>query len=348
MNNSNTNWQSSSATGSPDNPTFIDLTKPQVVDVEQLEQCADHHVAPNPQDDETAVFHLVGRVDGVISRGPAPTQNNDGACVLYMSADGEAFERHIPAVGGDWSDIPRSTEAPVGHKQATKWMRMAYDHAMEAHAALDEFRTGSEIHVADNGAEIMTDGGKPLGPEDDNLVDHRCPRIGVKLLLEVGDECPNCLKTVDKSDDVASNPELMTDGGEDVDVDELPPLHVGDHVVDREEADEAARMLVVGFDTPRADRHQIGDDGPTVAALNPSYPETDDVVGVSFPQRSDLDVDMRKRYAYPRCRLRLTQPIHEREGGEAADVLTIDKRLSDIEERLDRAERDIDIIDGGI
>ena len=159
MNNSNTNWQSSSATGSPDNPTFIDLTKPQVVDVKQLEQCAEQHTAPNPQNAETAVYHLIGRVDGVISRGPAPTQNDDGACVLYMNADGEAFERHIPAVEGDWSDIPRTMVAPVGHTQATKWMQMAYEQATEAHAEVD-FRAGADILVADNGAEIMTDGGR--------------------------------------------------------------------------------------------------------------------------------------------------------------------------------------------
>jgi len=308
MNNSNTNWQSSSATGSPDNLTFIDLTKPQVVDVEQLEQCADRHVAPNPDDAETAVYHLIGRVDGVISRGPAPTQNDDGACVLYMNADGEAFERHIPAVAGDWSDIPRTMVAPVGHTQATKWMQMAYEQAIEAHAKVD-FRAASEILVADNGTEIMTDGGE--------------------------------------------------------DVDDIPSLHVGDHVVDCDEDEDAATMLVVGLGTLRADAYPLGDEGPTVADVNPDYPETDDVVEVTFPQRTDMDVD-NKRYAYPRSRLQLKRPIHSRDGDFADDAVptwgavktlaehiveshtNIDDRLNKIEDRLDRAERDIDIIDGGI
>jgi len=106
------------------------------------------------------------------------------------------------------------------------------------------------------------------------------------------------------------------DGGAgDDDQVELPPLHVGDHVTDRDadEGDEdTATMLVMGLDTLQADAYQLGDGGPTVAEVNPAYPETDDIVEVTFPQRTDLDVD-KKRYAYPRQRLRLKHPIHDRD-----------------------------------
>jgi len=161
--------------------------------------------------------------------------------------------------------------------------------------------------------------------------------------------------------------EVLTDGGEDVSEDELPRLHIGDQVTDRDEGEEAATMLVVGLDTLQADAYPLGDEGPTVADVNPGYPETDDVVEVTFPQRTDMDVD-NKRYAYPRSRLQLKRPIHNRDGdGEFDDdavptwgaVKTlaehiveshtnIDDRLNEIEGRLDRAERDIDTIDGGI
>jgi len=166
----------------------------------------------------------------------------------------------------------------------------------------------------------------------------------------------------DESDIIVADngAEIITDGGEDVD--ELPNLHIGDHVVDRDADGAATTMLVVGLDTLQAEAYKLSGDGPTVADVNAEYPETDDVVEVTFPQRTDLDVD-NKRYAYPRSRLQLTQPIHDRKSDE--DVATvgeikriakhiveahtnIDDRLTDIEDRLDRAERDIDIIDGGI
>ncbi|WP_052367751.1 hypothetical protein [Haloferax sp. ATB1] len=102
--------------------------------------------------------------------------------------------------------------------------------------------------------------------------------------------------------------------------DALPRLHVGDHVTDRDadedEEDDIATMLVVGLDTLRADAYELSDDGPTVADVNPAYPETDDVVEVTFPQRTDLDVD-KKRYAYPRSRLQLEHPLHNRDTKES-------------------------------
>ncbi|SNZ18234.1 hypothetical protein SAMN06269185_3303 [Natronoarchaeum philippinense] len=94
--------------------------------------------------------------------------------------------------------------------------------------------------------------------------------------------------------------------------DDLPPIKIGDHVTDREDDEDSATMLVVGLDTLRADAYELGDGGPTVAEVNPEYPETDDVVEVIFPQRTDLDVD-KKRYAYPRERLSLETPLHDLE-----------------------------------
>jgi len=107
-------------------------------------------------------------------------------------------------------------------------------------------------------------------------------------------------------------------GAGDDDQEELPALHVGDHVTDRDTEDDdedSATVLVVGLDTLQADAYELGDGGPTVAEVNPAYPETDDVVEVTFPQRTHLDVDT-KRYAYPRQRLRLEHPIHERNDDE--------------------------------
>jgi hypothetical protein len=91
--------------------------------------------------------------------------------------------------------------------------------------------------------------------------------------------------------------------------DDLLPIHVGDHVTDRDDEDDDTTMLVVGLDTLQADAYELGDPGPTVAEVNPEHPEEDDVVEVIFARRTDLDVE-KKRYAYPRSRLRIVEPIH--------------------------------------
>ncbi|OVE83181.1 hypothetical protein [Natronolimnobius baerhuensis] len=107
---------------------------------------------------------------------------------------------------------------------------------------------------------------------------------------------------------------VATDGGEpDY---EFPQLDVGDHVTDREDQD--ATMLVVNLDTLRADAYEL-ESGPTVADVNPDYPADDDVVEVVFPQRTDVTLEALKPYAYPRSRLQLETPIHDRDdddGGE--------------------------------
>lgn len=107
---------------------------------------------------------------------------------------------------------------------------------------------------------------------------------------------------------------------------DLPRLHVGDHVTDRE--DDDATMLVVGLDTMRADAYELGNGGTTVADVNEAYPETDDVVEVVFPSRTDMDVDT-KRYAYPRSRLKRTKSIHD--VGDDIDALAdaLDRGPSD-------------------
>ena len=97
---------------------------------------------------------------------------------------------------------------------------------------------------------------------------------------------------------------------------ELPALHIGDHVSDREDED-GATMLVVGLPVATADEYEVG--GQTIAEYNPDYPAGDDVVEVIYPQRTDVDVRPINEYAFPRSRLALEQPIHELEDGGVAD-----------------------------
>ncbi|QLH81002.1 hypothetical protein [Halosimplex pelagicum] len=98
--------------------------------------------------------------------------------------------------------------------------------------------------------------------------------------------------------------------------DDLPQLHVGDHVQDREDdPDEAATMLVVGTPAERADEVPV-DDEKTVADVNPEYPADDHVVEAAFPSRTTADVDHLTSYAYPRSRLRRTARLHSEEDSD--------------------------------
>lgn len=117
----------------------------------------------------------------------------------------------------------------------------------------------------------------------------------------------------DDSGHASGTLEMLKEHADDV---EWPALHVGDHVSDREDPD--GTMLVVGLDTLRADAYELANGGPTVADVNAEYPETDDVVEVVFPDRTDMDAD-KKRYAYPRTRLKLETPIHSRDEDEGGD-----------------------------
>lgn len=88
------------------------------------------------------------------------------------------------------------------------------------------------------------------------------------------------------------------------------PLHVGDHVRDRE--DDDATLLVTGLSPQPASRYTVDGD-QTVADVNQDYPEDDDVVEVVYPQRTTIDVERLDVYAFPRSRLELAAPLHDRD-----------------------------------
>ncbi|GGN84456.1 hypothetical protein [Haloarcula pellucida] len=96
----------------------------------------------------------------------------------------------------------------------------------------------------------------------------------------------------------------------------LPPLHVGDRVEDR--GDNGATMVVVGKQLGAAGAYDV-DGWGTVADYNQDYPSDDDVIEVVFPERTTADVDRLERYAYPRSRLALVEPIHDCDGGEEGE-----------------------------
>ncbi len=90
------------------------------------------------------------------------------------------------------------------------------------------------------------------------------------------------------------------------------PLYIGDHVEDRDNPDTT--MVVIDLGTLRADRYELGNGGPTVADVNPEYPETD-VVEVVFPDRTDMDIDQ-KCYTHPKTCLERIASVHEIGGGK--------------------------------
>jgi len=92
---------------------------------------------------------------------------------------------------------------------------------------------------------------------------------------------------------------------------ELSPVHVGDHVVDREDPD-AATMLVTGLSPQPASRYTVDGD-KTVADYNTEYPAEDDVVEVQYPERTSVSLDRLQTYAFPRSRLKLEAPLHDRD-----------------------------------
>lgn len=97
------------------------------------------------------------------------------------------------------------------------------------------------------------------------------------------------------------------------DDEELPPVYVGDHVVDRDadpRDDSEAVMLVVSRPERAANEFEF-DDGTTVADVNPDYPACDSLVSIVFPQRTSTALDTLRDYAYPRSRLRVVASTHE-------------------------------------
>ncbi|WP_226041548.1 hypothetical protein [Natrinema sp. DC36] len=99
----------------------------------------------------------------------------------------------------------------------------------------------------------------------------------------------------------------MADDGEG-----LPLLHVGDHVSDRTK-DDGPKMLVVRASSNSAGEYWLPDGDETVAEYNDCDPD-EDVYQIEFVDRTTKDVDAAKRYPYPRSKLRLENPIHDRDG----------------------------------
>ena len=89
---------------------------------------------------------------------------------------------------------------------------------------------------------------------------------------------------------------------------ERPTLNVGDHVTDRE--DDDATLVVVGTPPSQADEYECGK-GNTVAEYNADYPSDDMVIEVVYPQRTTVDIESPQRYAFPRSRLALDEPVHD-------------------------------------
>lgn len=104
----------------------------------------------------------------------------------------------------------------------------------------------------------------------------------------------------------------VADGGQLETGVELPDLHIGDHVTDRDDPD--ATMIVVGLPVEDASEYTV-DDAP-LTEYNPEHPADDDVVEVTYPQRTDVEMQ-EKKYAFPRSRLRLEAAIHSRDDEEA-------------------------------
>lgn len=101
-----------------------------------------------------------------------------------------------------------------------------------------------------------------------------------------------------------------------VDVD-LQDVFVGDHVADRE--DDDATLLAVAVSPQQANEYVVDGEGKleaTVADYNEDYPEDDDVVEVIYAQRSCVDIENARRYAFPRSRLKVTAPAHDLDGEE--------------------------------
>jgi hypothetical protein len=100
---------------------------------------------------------------------------------------------------------------------------------------------------------------------------------------------------------------LRADGG---DAENLPTLHVGDHVQDRD-ADDAT-MVVVGVTGTAAHEYRLGGSSKTVADANEGYPADDHVIEVVYPGREYTNLSGLKEYAFPRSRLELGTPVHDR------------------------------------
>ncbi|NUC71732.1 hypothetical protein HTZ84_05310 [Haloterrigena sp. SYSU A558-1] len=110
------------------------------------------------------------------------------------------------------------------------------------------------------------------------------------------------------------NAQLAMADREDVD---LPELHVGDQVSERDE-DGGPKMLVVRVTDNSAGEYWLPEADETVAEYADCNPE-EDVYQVEFLNRDTDDVNGPKRYPYPRCDLVLEEPIHDHDGADGGE-----------------------------
>ena len=92
--------------------------------------------------------------------------------------------------------------------------------------------------------------------------------------------------------------------------DELPPLCVGDHVTDRDDPNDRP-LVVTGLPPQRATTYEIK--GTSLAEYNSEYPPEDPAIEVVYAQRTDVFLAEQPTYAFPRSRLRLVTPLHDRD-----------------------------------
>ncbi|MFC6973672.1 hypothetical protein ACFQL1_01670 [Halomicroarcula sp. GCM10025709] len=75
-------------------------------------------------------------------------------------------------------------------------------------------------------------------------------------------------------------------------------------------------MVVVATPATLAEDYVLGEGPQTVADYNEDFPAIDPVIEVVYPQRTSKDLDDHQRYAFPRGRLKLEQPVHDRDDQE--------------------------------
>lgn len=184
---------------------------------------------------------------------------------------------------------------------------------------------GLYLVVSQSGSEYLVDPELPACECPDNEHrDRRCKHIRrvrfalgwrpVPHYVDQEDVDPDLGRHVPggaESDDVERGDGIETDGGED-----LPALHIGDHVQDRE--DDDATLLVVGLPLQRAGSYVVDEEtGETVADYNAGYDAEAHAIEVIYAERTDVDIESRQTYAFPRPRLELVGPIHDRSGGDS-------------------------------
>lgn len=175
-----------------------------------------------------------------------------------------------------------------------------------------------------------------LDPIVERAVDDE-PPTGSRLRRDAVDECILGLKHSERAAEAEAErdrqelertqavagpePRIRTDGGNHAErlnaqlamaEDELEAdnLHVGDHVQDRDDPD--ATMVVIRACEESAGEYYIGGVDESVAEYNDCDPD-EDVYQVVFAGRGDQDLADLTRYPYPRSRLELVAPVHERD-----------------------------------